>query len=639
MRVALVVMPFAAITRPSLAVGLLQANLRRVGIHCDAIYANLTLGAMLGAADYRQFSNDAAITALAGEWAFSQVLLGDRLSTWDAYRRDVLDDPDWGAPTDRHPTIQALATLAPSFLDRVYDTHDWASYDLVGFTSTFEQTMPSLCLAQMIRERHPQVLLAIGGANFEAPMGQPYLDHFPFLDFVSTAEADTAFTVLCTRLRAHRAGLTDQVGVPASILFRDNPRTPLLRVEPEPPVDLESSPTPAYDDFYAVADALQEPALNRRQWLPLEAARGCWWGEKVHCTFCGLNGDTMRFRAKSAGRVIEESRELVARHGTRLLQFADNILGADYFQTLLPRWAQEEPGVHKFFEIRSNLSRDQLALLKRAGVTAVQAGIESLSDRTLHIMGKGVFAAQNLALLRWCAELGIDPLWNLIYAFPGEDLADYERMDAVARVAMHLPPPDAIAPIRMDRFSPNFAEWRTRGFTDVEPMAAYRHVFPFSDAELATTAYYFRYEHAQLAAARERGLILERTIGEWRRRHRDGRQGRLVVEPRGDTLALVDSRDGDCPSERVLSEVELAWLEACDRPASRSAAAARAARRYPASTGDLQAGLAGLMTQHVIVEVGDRLVTLALLPAEVRDRLSAPAAGVEWPLTLVSTTE
>ena len=85
MNVALVVMPFAAVTRPSLAVGLLQANLRRVGIHCEAVYANLVLGEMLGGAAYRRFSSEAAITALAGEWAFSQLLYGQRVSTCTKY--------------------------------------------------------------------------------------------------------------------------------------------------------------------------------------------------------------------------------------------------------------------------------------------------------------------------------------------------------------------------------------------------------------------------------------------------------------------------------------------------------------------------------------------------------------------------
>ena len=95
MNVALVVMPFAAVTRPSLAVGLLQANLRRAGIQCEAVYANLVLGEMLGGAAYRRFSSEAAITALAGEWAFSQLFYGQRVSTWDGYREHVLNDPLW----------------------------------------------------------------------------------------------------------------------------------------------------------------------------------------------------------------------------------------------------------------------------------------------------------------------------------------------------------------------------------------------------------------------------------------------------------------------------------------------------------------------------------------------------------------
>jgi len=56
---------------------------------------------------------------------------------------------------------------------------------------------------------------------------------------------------------------------------------------------------------YAAADVL---------WLPYEGSRGCWWGEKHHCTFCGINGQGMEFRARSADRVIADLRTLVQRH-------------------------------------------------------------------------------------------------------------------------------------------------------------------------------------------------------------------------------------------------------------------------------------------------------------------------------------
>ena len=138
MNVALVVMPFAAVTRPSLAVGLLQANLRRAGIQCEAVYANLVLGEMLGGAAYRRFSSEAAITALAGEWAFSQLFYGQRVSTWEGYREHVLNDPLWGASEQRQEEIQNLLGVAPAFLDCVFASRQWGDYDLVGFSSTFE---------------------------------------------------------------------------------------------------------------------------------------------------------------------------------------------------------------------------------------------------------------------------------------------------------------------------------------------------------------------------------------------------------------------------------------------------------------------------------------------------------------------
>jgi hypothetical protein len=78
MKVAVVIMPFAALTRPSLAAGLLQANLERAGISCESVYLNLLLGDMIGPAAYRRFSSDAPTTALAGEWVFSQAFFGDQ---------------------------------------------------------------------------------------------------------------------------------------------------------------------------------------------------------------------------------------------------------------------------------------------------------------------------------------------------------------------------------------------------------------------------------------------------------------------------------------------------------------------------------------------------------------------------------
>jgi magnesium-protoporphyrin IX monomethyl ester (oxidative) cyclase len=72
--------------------------------------------------------------------------------------------------------------------------------------------------------------------------------------------------------------------------------------------------------------------------LLLETSRGCWWGAKQHCTFCGLNGGAMAFRSKSAERVVEEIRYLRDRYGVESLSVVDNILTAT--QTPFRCWDQ-----------------------------------------------------------------------------------------------------------------------------------------------------------------------------------------------------------------------------------------------------------------------------------------------------------
>ncbi len=72
--------------------------------------------------------------------------------------------------------------------------------------------------------------------------------------------------------------------------------------------------------------------------LLFETSRGCWWGAKAHCTFCGLNGATMTFREMgiaSARRTIEE---IVERYSGRVSRFAsvDNIIPESYVSDLLP---------------------------------------------------------------------------------------------------------------------------------------------------------------------------------------------------------------------------------------------------------------------------------------------------------------
>jgi ribosomal peptide maturation radical SAM protein 1 len=221
-----------------------------------------------------------------------------------------------------------------------------------------------------------------------------------------------------------------------------------------------------------------------------ESSRGCWWGAKKHCTFCGLNGTTMAFRQKSAERVYQEVFDLSRRYRNLTLAAVDNILDMRYFHELLPRLAEQDHDLALFYEVKANLTREQVRMMAAAGITQIQPGIESLNSALLRLMNKGVTAIQNIQLLKWCREFGIEPLWNILYSFPGEQAEQYADYPRIMRCLFHLRPPSGISPVIFERFSPYHFDREKYGLT-LSPLPDYRFLYPSGDIDLEKVAYYF----------------------------------------------------------------------------------------------------------------------------------------------------
>src|SRR3712207_5823960 len=130
-------------------------------------------------------------------------------------------------------------------------------------------------------------------------------------------------------------------------------------------LDLDSLPYPDYDDYFAQFGASTLPTVETPT-LAIETSRGCWWGQKHHCTFCGLNGQGMQYRSKSSQRALDELDSLTGRYGVRKVYAVDNILDLKYFDTVLVELAGRPRPPRLFYETKANLTKDQLRLLARA---------------------------------------------------------------------------------------------------------------------------------------------------------------------------------------------------------------------------------------------------------------------------------
>ncbi|HUK88749.1 MAG TPA: RiPP maturation radical SAM protein 1, partial [Blastocatellia bacterium] len=143
-----------------------------------------------------------------------------------------------------------------------------------------------------------------------------------------------------------------------------------------------------------------------------------------------------------------------------------------------------------FYEVKADLSEQDVQVLAKARVTKIQPGIESLATSTLKLMKKGTTAFQNLALLKNCLAYGVEPAWNLLIGFPGEGEDVYSKYVQDLPLLVHLPPPSGVYPVRFDRYSPYFVKADEYGL-DLRPLDFYSLIYPFDENEIESLAYYF----------------------------------------------------------------------------------------------------------------------------------------------------
>jgi ribosomal peptide maturation radical SAM protein 1 len=484
-------MPWGSVVRPSLALATLKECVRSVNFTAELQLLNMHFAERLGIPVYERISGSSFSST---EWFFAQYLfgrsgLGELMNTWDdllcnQLAKDLVESLRESANGSDELCAHIAAQDVPWFIDHCMELVDWSKYTAVGFTTTFAQSLASVTLAKRIKQAHPGVQIILGGANVDDEMGVEFLKGFPWIDYIVHGEAEHSFPLLLDEI----ARGNKEVSIPG-VSFRREGAPVARHADVKPLADLEGTPMPDYDDYVRTAEVLGWRKKTRMR-LYFEGSRGCWWGAKHHCTFCGLNGSTMAFRKKSGKRVYDELLHLATRYRCLTLSATDNIMDLAYFSSLLPQLAACDIDLQIFFEVKANLSREQLKLLRAAGVNQLQPGIESLDTRILQLMRKGTTAIQNVQLLKWCDELDIAPAWNLLYGFPGERPDDYKTLDRIFGLLMHLQPPGVVSPVLFERFSPYFFDREKFGLR-LKPSGVYRFLFPESRVDLAKIAYFF----------------------------------------------------------------------------------------------------------------------------------------------------
>ena len=334
-KVLLLSMPFGALERQALGISLLKAALMEKGISCDIKYLTFTFAELIGADEYYWVSNELPHTAFAGEWVFTCALFDQNLIAEKNYIREVLQN-DWRLGEISVARILEVRSMVQHFIDYCLETVPWEEYTIVGFTSTFEQNISSLALARRIKEAYPQIKIIFGGGNWEGEMGEELHRQFAFVDYICAGEADDSLPALVEWILSGRVSKKSLHKI-KGIIYRSNGSS--VHTGPADIVcEMDRLPFPDYSDYFrglAETSATDSVLPN----LLIETSRGCWWGNRNHCTFCGLNGRTLCFRSKSPARAIHEVEYFVGKRKFDMIQAVDNVIAMEYFKEFLPAMA------------------------------------------------------------------------------------------------------------------------------------------------------------------------------------------------------------------------------------------------------------------------------------------------------------
>jgi len=528
--VALVSMPWMAPGLPSIQLATLAAVLRRHHIECTSYEFFLDYAALIGIRLYNILSNAGGFVE---EWLFAQHYY--KHETGNDLRSFRLERPPFGLPEPEleEQTLDALVPVTDQFLDELATRPEWDGHDVVGFSLTISQTASSMALARLLKRRLPGLLIIFGGAACAGPMGAALLRACPYVDVIVGVEGEAVLPELVRRLRE---GL--ELDGMQGVLWRGDDGE--VRGHAGGPVVTDREDISiTFDEYFTRLDSL---GLRDRieVWLPFESSRGCWWGEKHQCTFCGLH-EIMQFRNWRWDEVLTRLERLVERHQIKSLFAVDLIMPRNFPQTFLPEVVRRGHEWSFFYEVKANLKRSDMEVLAAAGVRWIQPGIESLDDEVLSLMDKGVTALQNVQLLKWAKELGIRVTWNVITGTPGEPTEAYQSMATLIPALFHLTPPSGASPFQLHRFSPFFESPERYGIVRLGAHHLYRHIFPIQQALLDDLVYLHDYcvPSAEESAAYTRPI--QEAIDQWRAAHSRG--ARLEVhELEGGDAEILDSR-------------------------------------------------------------------------------------------------
>jgi len=265
----------------------------------------------------------------------------------------------------------------------------------VGFSMYVWNRTRALEIAGILKRSDPGLIIFAGGSEATADFQGVLLD--PAMDFVLPGEGEEIIVAAMGRLLQGAA-----------------PRDLQDTIEPAPILDLATLASPFLDGTLDLA------AYSGQLW---ELSRGC----PFTCDFCFESRGGSGTRRVPMARVEAELRLFEQSLVSQVLVL-DPTFNYDRKQAkeVLRLIRRTAPGIHFFFEIRSEFLDRELAGLFAGIKCTLQIGLQSARPEVLKQIGRTLDPADFQRKILLLHQAGATYGFDLIYGLPGDDLEGFQ---------------------------------------------------------------------------------------------------------------------------------------------------------------------------------------------------------------------
>jgi radical SAM superfamily enzyme YgiQ (UPF0313 family)/cytochrome c-type biogenesis protein CcmH/NrfG len=289
--------------------------------------------------------------------------------------------------------------------------------EVVGFSCYIWNMLHTMEIARLVKQQAPETTIVVGGPDVSS-VPKKALDTYPWIDVVVRGEGEETFReLLCHWLERGRPEVEPGLRAIKGLGFREGGETVLTDKRP----------------FIENLDVIPSPYLNgcidlksERRSILFETYRGC----PFKCSFC--------YYPKDYGNLLHSfSMERVQRDLRDILKSgAKSVFLMDPTFNVPPKRAKQ---ILRF--IAENRSADDLSvttelrvdlldqefmgLLKQAGISVVEIGLQSSNDAALRAVERKQSMRKITENVRYLQSIGIEVVFQLIFGLPEDTYEDY----------------------------------------------------------------------------------------------------------------------------------------------------------------------------------------------------------------------